>query len=109
MHELAITQSVVDMISERIDDKVTGVRLEIGPLSGVVPDAVRFCFDLACTGTRLEGAWLDIVEPPAVARCRNCGAEFEPDGMILLCPCGSADVAVLSGRELRVKAVEVAK
>lgn len=109
MHELAITQSVVDMIGERIEDKVTGVRLEIGPLSGVLPDAVRFCFDLACTGTRLEGAWLDIVEPPAVVSCRSCGTEFEPDGMILLCPCGSADVTVLSGRELRVKAVEVAK
>lgn len=109
MHELAITQSVVEMISERIGDKITGVRLEIGPLSGVVPDAVRFCFDLACTGTRLEGAWLDIVEPPGVACCRSCGTEFEPDRMILLCPCGSADVSVLSGRELRVKAVEVAK
>lgn len=109
MHELAITQSVVDMISEKIGDRVTGVRLEIGPLSGVVPDAVRFCFDLACTGTRLEGAWLDIVEPRAVAVCRSCGAEFEPDGMILLCGCGSADVTVLSGRELRVKAVEVAR
>lgn len=108
MHELAVTQGVVDTIVERIDRPVTGVRLEIGPLSGVLPDSVRFCFDLVCTGTPLEGAWLQIVEPTARARCRACDLEFEPDDLMVRCPCGSLDVAVLAGRELRITAVEVA-
>jgi hydrogenase nickel incorporation protein HypA/HybF len=108
MHELAITQSVVDMIRERIAAPVTGVRLAIGPLSGIVPDAVRFCFDLVCAGTPLDGAWLDIVEPTAQAHCRACGTEFEPDGLIPLCPCGSPDAEILAGQDLRIVAVEVA-
>jgi len=108
VHELSITQSVVDTISERIDaERITGVRLEIGPLSGVLADAVRFCFDVVCAGTRLEGAWLEIVEPKARAQCRACGCEFEPNRPVVLCGCGSADVTVLVGRELRITAVEV--
>lgn len=108
MHELSVTQSVVDTIVERIDGRVTGVRLEVGKISGILPDAVRFCFDLVCAGTRLEGAWLEILEPDGRARCHVCGREFATEGAIVLCPCGSPDVAVLSGRELKITAVEVA-
>jgi hydrogenase nickel incorporation protein HypA/HybF len=109
MHELAITENVVAAVSERLPDaKVTCVRLEIGAMSGVVADSVRFCFDLVTEGTNLEGAALEIVEPPASCRCRACGAKFEPDGMIALCPCGSADVAVLAGDELLILSVQVA-
>jgi hydrogenase nickel incorporation protein HypA/HybF len=108
MHELSITQSVVDAIAERMDGAtVTSVRLEIGKLSGVVPDSVRFCFDVICAGTSLEGATLDIVEPPGLAQCRDCGEEFQLNDMIMLCPCGSANVRVLAGQQLRIKSVEV--
>jgi len=107
MHELSITQGVVDTITERIEGRVTGVRLEIGRLSGILPDSVRFCFDLVCAGTALDGAWLDIVEPTARARCRACDREFEPEDLVVLCACGSPDVTLLTGRELRITAVEV--
>ena len=109
MHELAITESVVEAVTQRLPDaRVTCVRLEIGAMSGVVADSVRFCFDLVTDGTNLEGARLEISEPPGCGRCRNCGAEFEPDGPIALCSCGSADVAILAGSELRIMSVEVA-
>lgn len=108
MHELSITQNVVATVEERIDGRVTGVRVEIGPLSGILPDAVRFCFDVVCEGTRLDGAWLEIVEPSALARCRRCGTEFQPKDLIVLCDCGSAEVTVLAGQELRITGVEVA-
>jgi len=109
MHELAIIESVVETVTQRLPGaRVTLVRLEIGALSGVVADSVRFCFDLVTEGTGLEGASLEITEPPASCRCRGCGAEFAPDGPFLLCPCGSADVAVLSGQDLRIVSVEVA-
>ena len=63
MHELAITESVVDMVLERTPGRqVACVHLKVGRLSGVVPDAMRFCFDLATSGTAIEGATLDIVE-----------------------------------------------
>jgi hydrogenase nickel incorporation protein HypA/HybF len=109
MHELAITEGVVAAVTERLPEaKVTLVRLEIGALSGVVADSVRFCFDLVTEGTNLEGASLEIVEPVASCRCRSCCAQFAPDGPILLCPCGSADVAVESGADLRILSVKVA-
>ncbi|WP_329070399.1 hydrogenase maturation nickel metallochaperone HypA/HybF [Amycolatopsis sp. NBC_01480] len=109
MHEMSITQSVVDAVVSRLGDvEVRSVRLEIGRLSGVVPDSVRFCFDVLCLGTALEGAALEIDEPPGRAACRDCGREFGIDYPILLCPCGSADVEVLAGRQLRIKSVEVA-
>ena len=109
MHELAIAESVVDTVTERLPGaRVTCVRLEIGALSGVVPDSIRFCFDLATEGTGLAGARLEITEPAARCRCRACGAEFQPDSPIVLCPCGSPDVAVLAGEELKIVSVQVA-
>jgi hydrogenase nickel incorporation protein HypA/HybF len=109
VHELAITESLVEAVTRRLPGrKVSCVSLEIGPLSGVVADSVRFCFDLVTDGTALAGAALEITEPPARCECRTCGAEFCPDGPILLCPCGSADVAVLSGQQLTITSVRVA-
>ena len=109
MHELAIAESVVETVMERLPGaKVTCVHLEIGSLSGVVPDSIRFCFDLATEGTGLAGAQLEITEPPARCRCRACGAEFQPDSPVVLCPCGSPDVAVLAGEQLKIVSVQVA-
>ena len=108
MHELAIAESVVASVLERTGERhVTTVRLRVGRLSGVVPDALSFCFELATTGTALEGADLQIDAPNGQAHCRQCGQDFTLDDLILLCECGSADVEVVAGRELQVTSVEV--
>lgn len=110
MHELAIIESVVDMVRQRLPEApVTCVRLEIGPLSGVAADSLRFCFDLVTEGTNLAGARLEISQPPARCRCRRCGSEFDPEGSFPLCGCGSADVQVLSGDQLVITEVEVGR
>ena len=86
MHELAITQSVVEAVTERTGTTpVAAVRLRVGRLAGVVPDAMRFCFELVTAGTPLDGAALDIDQPQGSGRCRTCGAEFELTDLILLC------------------------
>jgi hydrogenase nickel incorporation protein HypA/HybF len=109
LHELAIMESVVDAVSERVGDtKVIRVRLEIGKLSGVVPDAIRFCFDVATEGTALAGAMLEIIETPGRAKCLQCLAQVELEDQIALCACGSANLDFLSGEELRIQEVEVA-
>jgi len=108
MHELAITEAVVAQVTERLPlSKVTLVRLEIGALSGVVADSVRFCFDLVTEGTPLEGASLEIVQPTGKARCRDCGAEFVLNDLLVLCACGSANRELLAGEELKIREVEV--
>jgi hydrogenase nickel incorporation protein HypA/HybF len=109
MHELAITQGVVEADTERTGRApVTSVRLRVGRLSGVVPDAMRFCFELVTAGTPLAGAALEIDQPEGRGRCRTCGRSFVLADLILLCDCGSADVEVLAGRELAVASVVLA-
>lgn len=109
MHELAITQSIVEAVLERTGERrVTTVRLRVGRLAGVVPDSLRFCFELVAAGSPLEGADLQIEQPLGEAHCRSCGDDFGLSDLILLCPCGSADVEIKAGRELLVSSVEVA-
>ncbi|MBV9088827.1 MAG: hydrogenase maturation nickel metallochaperone HypA [Mycobacteriaceae bacterium] len=108
MHEMAITQSVVDAVCEHAEGRrVRSVRLQVGALCGVVPDSMQFCFELATEGTAADGARLDLDVQPGSARCRSCGDEFVLPDLILLCPCGSADVEVLGGRQLRILSMEV--
>lgn len=112
MHELALTESIVDAVAQRLPGTaISCVTLDIGALSGVVADSVRFCFDLVTEGTPLAGARLEITQTPGRCQCRACGAQFEPDSQLLLCPrpeCGSADVAVLAGQEFTIASVQVA-
>lgn len=109
MHEMAVMMGVVDQVTERLGGaRIAEVRLTVGKLSGVVPDSLRFCFELACTGTSMEGAELDIDEPAGRAECRSCELQFAVDQPILLCPCGSANVHVISGDELLIRSVKVA-
>jgi hydrogenase nickel incorporation protein HypA/HybF len=108
MHELAITQSVVDAVCERAAGRpVRSVQVRVGALTAVVPDAMRFCFDLVVEGTSAEGARLDIDLRRGATHCRSCGADSEIDEPIALCPCGSADVDVTAGRELTIVSMEV--
>jgi hydrogenase nickel incorporation protein HypA/HybF len=109
MHELAITESIVAAVREKLGDTpIRRVCVEVGQLSGVVPDALLFSFEVATDGTSLDGAELDVIPIPGQARCRDCAARFDTDDLLTLCACGSADVEVLGGRELRIREVEVA-
>lgn len=108
MHEMAITQSVVDAVCDHAAGRrVHSVRVEVGALCAIVPDAMRFCFDLVTEGTVADGARLDLDVLPGHAHCRTCAADFELPDPILLCPCGSADVELLDGRSMRILSMEV--
>ena len=112
MHELGITQSIVE-IAERTAKqqgvgKILSVTVEVGSLSGVVPEAMEFCFEACSKGTLLEGAQLLIDNVPARARCQNCAREFLLEELLACCPeCDSAASELLSGEELRIKEMEV--
>lgn len=111
MHELALSQSVVDLVAESAAragaHRVTRVVLEIGAAAVVEPAALQFCFDLAAAQTVAEGAELVIETVPLRARCRGCGGTFVAAALFDACPhCGSHDRAWLAGRELRVKSFD---
>lgn len=109
MHELGVTQQIVEAVMERAGGaQVKKVVVEIGKLSAVLPDAVRFCFDLCCEGTPLAGAELEIIEPAGRARCCACGGEVLLERPFGRCACGSSELDWLSGMELRIREMEVA-
>jgi hydrogenase nickel incorporation protein HypA/HybF len=115
MHELGVTTEIVEQVSDRLATaappgaKVAAVRLEIGRLSGYAPESVRGCFELAATGTPLEGARLDVTEPPGNGTCRDCGHGVEVQDPLATCPaCGGTDLMVQDGQQLRVLGVVLA-
>jgi hydrogenase nickel incorporation protein HypA/HybF len=108
VHELSLTQNIVATVGEAAKGRrVTRVTLEIGMLSGVMADAIAFCFDVVAQGTALEGASLEIIEVDGLARCETCGLEFETETLFDPCPCGSMRSTPIRGDELIVKSVEM--
>ena len=111
MHELALSQSIVDLIVECARKEgvhaVTRVTLEVGMAAGVEADALRFCFDVVAADTLARGAELAIETIALQARCRDCNCEFEPVRLVSSCPrCGSYAPLLLRGREFRVKSFD---
>jgi hydrogenase nickel incorporation protein HypA/HybF len=108
MHELAITRNIVAIVSEAAGSRrVRQVTLEVGKLSGVMPDAIAFCFDVVVKDTVLDGARLEIRLIDGRARCNDCGSEFSTETIFARCPCGSQRVARVAGEELTVKTMEL--
>jgi hydrogenase nickel incorporation protein HypA/HybF len=109
MHELSIAQAIIAIAAEHARGrKVTAVAVRVGHLRQVVPSALEFSFELACSGTAVDGARLELEEVPAAALCRACGAETEQDGFPLACrTCGSLDIEVTRGEELQVDSLEL--
>ncbi|MGB7444778.1 MAG: hydrogenase maturation nickel metallochaperone HypA [Coleofasciculaceae cyanobacterium] len=109
MHELGITQNIVAIVQEHAQGaQVQRVSLEIGKLSAIMPEAIRFCFDVCTKGTVLEGAVLEIIEIPGLASCRQCSREFPLDQPFGICSCGSVELDLIRGQELKIKEMEVA-
>jgi hydrogenase nickel incorporation protein HypA/HybF len=108
MHELGIALQVVETVTERAGlARVRKVVLHVGVLTAVLPESLRFCFDLATAGTLAEGALLEIVERPGLARCRACGADVELLRPFGRCLCGGSDLDWLAGDELEISSMEV--
>ena len=108
MHELGIAEEIIRVADQgRQGGRVTKVTLEIGKLSAVLPDALRFCWSLAAEGTALEGSELEIIEVPGAGRCEACGAEVEMHAPFTRCACGGSNLEWLRGDGLRLKSLEV--
>ena len=112
MHEMGITREVLTAVLEAAEragaERVNWVRLTVGELTEVVPDALQFAWEALTPGTPAAGARLVVDETPARSRCSECAKEFEHDRFDRRCPlCGSFLVEVLSGRELRIDEVDV--
>jgi hydrogenase nickel incorporation protein HypA/HybF len=112
MHEVAICEHILQIMEEQAMaqqfQRVSAVWLELGPLSCVEPEALRFSFDAVTNQTLAEGAILNIVTSSATAHCPHCRQTVAVEQRYDPCPrCGLAPLTVCGGDELRIKQLEV--
>ncbi len=112
MHELSIMQSALSVALESARQagatRVHSIRLRIGALSGVVPDALEFAFEALTPGTAAEHAKLAVEHVPARFWCATCTREFEAEDMLAECPeCHTLSAELRAGREMEVASLEI--
>jgi hydrogenase nickel incorporation protein HypA/HybF len=112
MHELSIAQALIGQVEKIARTEgaasVTGVTITVGILSGVDYEALRFAFPLAAEGTVAESAELVVEKVEATVACHDCKETTSPKYPFFVCAkCGSANVEIVTGRELQLKSIEV--
>ncbi len=112
MHELGIAIRIAD-IASRVAHRegvihVTGINVQVGELTGIVPDLLRFSFKIAAKDTFLENSELIVHTIPAIATCPICELQFTPDGFLTICPgCDTTECSIIKGMELNVVSIAV--
>jgi len=112
MHELAITESILDIATRHAvaadASKVTDINILMGRLSSLVDDSIQFYWDIISKDTICEGARLHFERTPARMVCLDCAQEYTFDRELIPCPhCGSSLVRVIAGEEFRMDSIEV--
>ena len=112
MHELSIAQSIVN-IAENAAPKdyqahITSVGLQIGELSGIEIESLKFALSVIKKDTILKDAELDIEIIEGLAECPTCNTVFPMHYFGCNCPnCGNYFIKVLKGREMKVLNITV--
>lgn len=112
MHELSLCEGVLQVLQDNAKSqgyqRVKAVWLEIGVLSGVEVEALRFGFDVVTRGSLADNARLVIIDVPGEAWCMQCSKNVPAKQRFDACPdCGSYQLQVVSGEEMRIKELEV--
>lgn len=112
MHELSIALSLIEVACEEAQRravKVAALYVKVGPLSGVLADALASAYELAREGTPLEQTRLEIEETVVLTECAVCGQTRPVVSVQELCciECGAPATAIRSGRELELTALEI--
>ena len=109
---MSLCESILQVIEQSAVEqgysRVKTVWLEIGQLSGVELEAMRFGFEVVTRGSLADGARLEIVELPGQAWCMKCAKTVRVAQRFDECPaCGSYQLQVTGGEEMRIKELEV--
>jgi len=112
MHEVSVMQEAVRMAVEAAQvagaHQITGLRLRVGRLSGAVPEAMEFAWDIVRRNTIAADAWLRIETVPVMCWCATCQTEFESVDLVDECPnCHNVSGELRRGRELEIASMEM--
>ncbi len=113
MHELSIALRIIEALERELADRpdmvVEQVNLQVGVLTGVVPETLQFAWEVASDETRLRGSTLHIEPVQAAGLCPNCGVEREIAGLqSFRCPdCKTPISSLTRGNELEILTLEV--
>lgn len=112
MHEVALMQDTLEMALDYAQRegarRITTIALKIGRLSGVVPEALEFAFDVVTRSTIAEGARCVIETVPLLCFCETCYQEWAPPEWGDPCPlCQGGQFRLVQGRELELAYLEV--
>jgi len=112
VHELSLVASVFEVLEEKAREhgaaRVTKVVLDVGIMSGAVPDLLESAFEAYKRGTLAAGARLEIVVVPVKVRCPDCGGKAVREDADFSCAgCGSRRVEIVEGRELVIEKIEL--
>ena len=108
MHELGLCSSIIEAVERRAGERrVARVKVRVGRLHHVHPEAFDQSFAVAAMGTVVEGARADLILLPARARCGSCHTETEGDEVPAFCPsCGGGHLEITGGDELMLESIE---
>jgi len=112
MHEMSLCREIAELVQDTARRegfrRVRAVRLEIGKLAAVEPEAIRFCFDVATRGGPADGARLEILPIEGRGWCLACSRSIDLDDPLGTCPvCGGGQIQVTGGTQINVKDLEV--
>jgi hydrogenase nickel incorporation protein HypA/HybF len=110
MHELSVAATLLEMVETEARKAglsgVSGVKVRVGPLSGVNPQALDFCFRALREQSWCKQAELSIEVPPGALECRVCGRKSEFTEMVFICPsCGEPDIRIDACRDLELREI----
>jgi hydrogenase nickel incorporation protein HypA/HybF len=109
VHEIGLCQSVLAAVEGKAGGRrVTGVRLRVGALHRVGPEAFEQTFSMVASDSVADGADVEVVVVPVEGHCQACGQDWKAEDQLPLCPeCGSTDVTLTGGDELVLESLEI--
>lgn len=112
MHEVSLMEQTLALAVQAARDagasRIHQIRLRIGRLAGVEPEALGLAFQIVTEGTIAEGAGLEVESVPIHCYCSDCGQGFDPSDMVFACPtCGRCSSDIRTGQELELASLEI--
>lgn len=113
MHEVSLASGIIEIAGKAAQEagggKVRTIRVQVGALTCVDGESLRFAFGVLSQGTGMAGAALEIEAVPVTVQCGQCGSAGPPDDpLVHVCPrCGAPGAKLLTGRDITVRSIDL--